>query len=49
MVVYSCFDYYLGYLYCVNINGVEIIVIRLMIMFYIFIVGVYRLLVVLII
>lgn len=42
MAVYSRLDYYPGYPYCTNTNGVEIIVIRLMIMPHISIVSVYR-------
>ena len=42
MAVYSHLDYYPGYPYCANTNGVEITVIRLMIMPHISIVGVYR-------
>ena len=42
MAVYSRLDYYPGYPYCANTNGVEITVIRLMIMPHISIVGVYR-------
>ena len=42
MAVYSRLDYYPGYPYYANTNGVEIIVIRLMIMPHISIVGVYR-------
>lgn len=42
IVVYSCFDYYLGYLYCVNINGIEIIVLRFIVILYILIIGIYR-------
>ena len=42
MAVYSRLDYYPGYPYCANTNGVEITVIRLMIMPHISIVDVYR-------
>ncbi len=42
MAVYSHLDYYPGYPYCANTNGVEITVIRLMIMPHISVVGVYR-------
>ena len=42
MAVYSRLDYYPGYPYCANTNGVEITVIRLMIMPHISIVGAYR-------
>ena len=41
MAVYSRLDYYPGYPYCANTNGIEITVIRLMIMPHISIVGVY--------
>ena len=42
IAVYSCVDFYPGYPYCFNRNGVEITVLRFMIIPHITIVGVYR-------
>ena len=41
-VVYSCLDYYPGYPYCANTNGIEITVLRFIIILHISIIGIYR-------
>ena len=41
-VVYSCLDYYPGYPYCANTNGIEITVLRFIIIPHISTIGIYR-------
>ena len=41
-VVYSCLDYYTGYPYCANTNGIEITVLRFIVIPHISIIGIYR-------
>ena len=41
-VVYSCLDYYSGYPYCANTNGIEITVLRFIVIPHISIIGIYR-------
>lgn len=40
--VYSCLDYYPGYPYCANTNGIEITVLRFIVIPHISIIGIYR-------
>ena len=41
-VVYSCLDYYPGYPYCPNTNGIEITVLRFIVIPHISIIGICR-------
>ena len=41
-VVYSCLDYYSRYPYCANTNGIEITVLRFIVIPHISIIGIYR-------
>ena len=41
-VVYSCLDYYPGYRYCANTNGIEITVLRFIVIPHISIIEIYR-------
>ena len=42
IVVYSCLDYYPGYPYCANTNGIEITFLRFIVIPNISIIGIYR-------